>query len=67
MSRERDRIAKKLEKNAVQECNRIQKKFYPELFSKFDQVTDPRHSSYNEYSSREMLATVLSAARCYGK
>ena len=58
MSRERDRIAKRLEKNPVQECNRIQKKFYPELFSKFEQVTDPRHSSYIEYSSREMLGTV---------
>lgn len=58
MSRERDRIAKRLEKNPAQECNRIQKKFYPELFSKFEQVTDPRHSSYIEYSSKEMLGTV---------
>ena len=58
MSRERDRIAKRLEKNPVQECNRIQKKFYPELFSKFEQVTDPRHRSYIKYSSREMLGTV---------
>lgn len=58
MSRERDRIVKRLEKNPVQECNRIQKKFYPELFSKFEQVKDPRHSSYIEYSSRELLGTV---------
>ena len=58
MSRERDRIIKKLEKNPSQECNKIQQKFYPELFSKFGQVTDPRHSSYTEYSSREMLGTV---------
>lgn len=58
MSRERDRIIKKLEKNPAQECNKIQQKFYPELFSKFGQVTDPRHSSYTEYSSREMLGTV---------
>lgn len=58
MSRERDRIAKRLEKNPAQECNRIQKKFYPELFSKFEQVTDPRHSSYIEYNSKEMLGTV---------
>ena len=58
MSRERDRIAKRLEKNPVRECNRIQKKFYPELFSKFEKVADPRHSSYIKYSSREMLGTV---------
>ena len=58
MSRERDRITRKLEENPVKECNQIQKKFYPELFSKFAQVKDPRHSSYIEYSIREMLGTV---------
>ena len=58
MSRERDRIAKRMEKNPVAECNKIQKKFYPELFSKFGQVNDPRHSSYIEYSSKVMLGTV---------
>ena len=49
MSRERDRITRKLEENPVKECNQIQKKFYPELFSKFEQVKDPRHSSYIDY------------------
>lgn len=58
MSRERDRIARKLEKNPVRECNRIQSKFYPELFTRFEQVTDPRHRSYIKYSIREMLGTV---------
>ena len=58
MSRERDRISRKLEENPVKECNQIQKKFYPELFSKFAQVKDPRHSSYIEYSIREMLGTL---------
>lgn len=58
MSRERERIAKKMEKNPVAECNKIQKKFYPELFSKFAGVTDPRHSSYISYSSKVMLGTV---------
>ena len=58
MSRERDRIAKKMEKNPVVECNKIQKKFYPELFNKLEQVTDPRNKSYIEYSTREMLGTV---------
>lgn len=58
MSRERDRITKRLEKNPAQECNKIQQKFYPELFLKFGQVTDPRHSSYIDYSSKVMLGTV---------
>ena len=58
MGREKARIAKRLEKNPVVECNRIQKKFYPELFSKFEQTKDPRHSSYIEYSNKEMLGTL---------
>src|SRR5574344_1621099 len=58
MSRERERIIKKREKNAVVECNKIQQQFYPELFSKFEQVKDPRHSSYIEYSCKEMLGTL---------
>lgn len=58
MSRERDRIAKRMEKNPVAECNKIQKKFYPELFSKFSQITDPRHLSYTHYSSKVMLGTL---------
>lgn len=58
MGRERDRIAKRIEKNPVAECNKIQKKFYPELFSKFGQVSDPRHESYIDYNSRVMLGTV---------
>ena len=53
MSRERDRIIKKREKNAVVECNKIQRQFYPELFSKFGQVKDPRHNSYIDYSVKE--------------
>lgn len=58
MSRERERIVAKLEKNPVAECNKIQRKFYPELFSEFMQVADPRHNSYIEYSSKVMLATL---------
>lgn len=58
MGRERARIAKRLEKDPVVECNRIQKKFYPEFFSKFEQTKDPRHSSYIEYSNKEMLGTL---------
>lgn len=58
MGREKERIAKRLEKNPVVECNKIQKKFYPELFSKFSKVKEPRHSSYIKYSSKEMLGTL---------
>ena len=58
MSRERDRIARQREKNAVVECNLIQKKFYPELFSRFEEVKDPRHQSYITYSCKEMLGTL---------
>ena len=58
MGREQERIAKRLEKNAVEECNRIQKKFYPELFERFGKTKDPRNKSYTEYSNREMLGTL---------
>lgn len=58
MGRERDRAARRMEKNPAAECNKIQKKFYPELFTKFEQVSDPRHESYIGYSSKVMLGTV---------
>ena len=58
MSREQERIRKKLESNPIVECNKIQKKFCPELFSMFGEVEDPRHQSYIEYSTRTMLGTL---------
>ena len=58
MGRERNRIISKREMNPVAECNKIQNKFYPELFSKFETVADPRHSSYIDYSCKEMLGTL---------
>ena len=58
MGRERNRILKRREKNAVEECNKIQKKYYPELFTEFSKVTDPRNSSYIDYSMKEMLGTI---------
>lgn len=58
MSREQERIRKKLEKNPILECNKIQKKFCPELFSMFGKVKDPRHQSYIDYSARTMLGTL---------
>ena len=58
MSREQERIRKRLEKNPIVECNKIQKKFCPELFSMFGEVADPRHQSYIKYSARTMLGTL---------
>ena len=58
MSRKEERARKKLEKNPVVECNKIQKKFYPELFQRFAQVNDPRNQSYIEYSAKVMLGTL---------
>lgn len=58
MSRERNRIIQKRESNPVAECKKIQEKFYPGLLKKFDHVKDPRHSSYTEYSCREMIGTL---------
>lgn len=57
MSREKERIRKKLENNPIAECNKIQNRFCPELFSMFDRVKDPRNQSYIDYSSRVMLGT----------
>ena len=58
MGREKERIAKRLEKNKIVECNRIQKKFYPRLFAKFSDTKDPRNASYIEYTNKEMLGTI---------
>lgn len=64
MSREQDRIKKKLEQNPIVECNKIQQKFFPELFHKFSTVKDPRHQSYIEYSAKTMLGTLY--YKCVG-
>ena len=58
MSREKERIRKKLENNPIVECNKIQNRFCPELFSMFGKVKDPRHQSYVHYSARVMLGTM---------
>ena len=58
MGRKEDRIKRSLEKNAAAECNRIQQKFFPDLFDWFDQIHDPRDTRYITYSSKEMLGTI---------
>lgn len=64
MGREQDRIRKKMEQNPIQECNKIQKRFCPELFSMFASVKDPRHQSYIDYSIKTMLGTMY--YKCIG-
>lgn len=59
MSREQERIRRKLENNPVMECNKIRQKYCPELFQDFAATKDPRHQSYTEYSNKEMLGTVF--------
>ena len=58
MNREQERAKRRLEKNPVVECNKIQNKYYPELFAKFAEVNDPRNQSYIEYPVRVMLGTM---------
>lgn len=58
MGREQDRIRKRMEQNPIQECNKIQRRFCPELFSWFKNVKDPRHQSYIDYSIKTMLGTM---------
>jgi len=58
MGREQDRIRRRIEKNPVVECNKIQKKYCPELFQKFAKTIDPRHQSYIDYSNKVMLGTM---------
>ena len=64
MSREQERTRRKLEKNPVVECNKIQNKYYPELFKKFSEVKDPRNQSYIDYSVKTMLGTLY--YKCIG-
>lgn len=56
MGRKEERIKKQLEKNPIKEYNKIQNKFFPELFKAFGETKDPRHGSYIEYSNQVMLA-----------
>lgn len=64
MSREQERARKKLEQNPIVECNKIQQKYYPALFSMFAEVKDPRNQSYIDYSIKTMLGTLY--YKCIG-
>lgn len=58
MGRKEERLKSKLEKNPIEECNKIQKRFYPELFNKFGATKDVRHQSYTTYTNKVMLGTL---------
>ena len=58
MGRKEERVKNKLAKNPMKEINKIQKKYFPYLFQKFEKISDPRHQSYTTYSSKTMLGTL---------
>lgn len=59
MSREQERIRRKLEENPVVECNKIRKRYCPGLFRDFTDTKDPRNQSYIGYSNDELLGTMF--------
>ncbi len=59
MSREQERIRRKLEKNPIMECNKVRQKHCPNLFQDFADTKDPRNLSYADYSNGELLGTVF--------
>lgn len=58
MGRKEARLAAAMEKNAIVECSRIQRKFVPDLIDMFSETKDPRHSSYITYPNTIMLSTL---------
>ena len=58
MGRKERRIQKKLEKKPIGELDKIQNRFYSQLFWKFSQTKDSRHPSYITYTNRMMLGTL---------
>ena len=64
MNSEQERIKKKIEQNPIAECNRIQNKYCPNLFSRFADVNDQRNQNYINYSTKTMLGTLY--YKCIG-
>jgi hypothetical protein len=58
MGRKEDRATRALEKNPIEACNKVQRRFCPDLFSQFGQTNDPRHQSYITYTNRTMLGQI---------
>ena len=59
MSREQERIRRKLESNPIVECNKVRNKYCPDLFRDLADTKDPRNQSYTEYSNDELLGTMF--------
>lgn len=59
MSREQERIRRKLEGNPVVECNKVRNRYCPGLFRDFTGTKDPRNQSYTGYSNDELLGTMF--------
>ena len=55
---------KNLKKNPIVECNKIQNKYYSDLFSRFVEVNDPRNQSYIDYTVKVMLGVLY--YKCIG-
>src|SRR5690554_2998405 len=58
MGRAEIRAKRALEKNPIEACNEVQKRFYPGLFNRFGQIADPRHQSYITYTGKTMLGQI---------
>jgi len=58
MGRAEIRATRDLEKNPIEACNEVQRRFYPELFNRFGRIDDPRHKSYIKYTGKTMLGQV---------
>lgn len=59
MSREQERIRRKLEENPIVECNKARSRYCPDLFRDFAATKDPRNQSYTGYSNDELLGTMF--------
>ena len=59
MNRKERRQASRKEKNAIQSCMAILKKFIPKLFEWFSKTKDPRNKSYITYSNKTMLSQLF--------
>ncbi len=59
MSREQERIRRKLENNPVMECNKVRNRYCPDLFRDFADTKDPRDLRYTGYSNDELLGTMF--------
>ena len=58
MGRAEIRATRALEKNPIEACNEVQRRFFPELFNRFERIEDPRHQSYITYTGKTMLGQV---------